>query len=151
VILASKDIEADYIGKSGGGLSSGPDEPPEKEQFAMSTDQAVMIACHAQGNADVCREHSLIVTAAILSARDYLVSQGVDGYGFQGMEDLAPQQGYLPDDVFVRGQTWSFVMSEGRAIQLNYEIFDGSKLYVGLKGVDVGDGHIGAADYAREL
>ena len=149
VILAEGSPEQEYAGK--GADVQVPTEGDPEQVYVMNIEQAVMVAVHVEQNPDTARIHADLVMAAMMQGGDTLYDAGLDGYGFNGAADLAPDPAILPEHVFVRAQTWTFSLTLSKR-----KVWGGRLIrppvYVANKTAVVDDaGHTGGAEPSTQV
>jgi hypothetical protein len=144
VVLTGDNTGEEFVGKNERVILSESDIDTDELTYSMLSEQEVSIIVYSE-NPDVTRVQSQIACGIILASLRDIVAAGVDSYSYIGMQDLAPQSNYLPETLWARVQTWKFLMNwtmpAARDRQVVYP-----PAYVGLDGVDLGNGHVGKVD-----
>jgi len=132
VILSSKRPSQEYIGRSGG---TGYIGEVQCQKYVSVVAPTISLWVYSE-NADVTRWHSDIVEGILNTAQPELM-QYFEEYAFGGAMDLNPEQIYVPENLWVRSQTWDFTVSQTFLRALTNTLT--GPPYVGVSGEDLGD------------
>jgi hypothetical protein len=115
VFLQQEAAPQQYLGMAEGGvlqavLEEG-DDPADYEQYGMGTQQTIQIMVVSADSPDVCRWHALIAKRMMMAGARYF-HQYISAMEYGGAQDIAPDPRYLPENLFVREQRWTFGAEE---------------------------------------
>lgn len=100
-------------------------------------------------NATYGRLLHYLARGAVLSARDIWLREGYVLVRYRGARDLAPAQEFLPEDIWLRIQSWDFGCKVIVESQRDLEGLLRPPGYVGLEGEEVGPGVRGKVTVTR--
>ena len=126
----------DFMGR---GLEVVPS--PQVKVYSMAETEQVGIVAVTK-NSDVTRILTLLAKAAMMVSEPALSAEGYSGYQYQGAQDLSPQVTYLPEDLYVRMQTWSALTLNTVGVATSDKAFAGP-VFCGIEGRDLGSGYVG--------
>lgn len=146
IAMGGQTVRADFLGQSGGSfLRTKSGVTSAVKRYALATDDTISIWVMSE-NGDATREHSILVKALLLGAGRDILKAGYDHFNFISMADLQPQPGMIPEHIFVREQNWAFVGYDATAAVFPEGYLLSTPPYVGVQGLDLGDGHVGKVE-----
>ena len=142
VILMPDSPEQEFVGR--GQINVQAAAADNTLQFGMAVNQQVGVIIVGE-NSESNRILSIVAKAGIMAGHTFFAENALPGYSYGGQGDLAPDQTYLPEHLWVRQQTWSFLFMDEVLVGTSGDKIRGP-VYCGVEGTDLGNGFTGKVE-----